>query len=73
MTLDGLERIIRNAVLRRSRVNFVRYADDCVPRTHQRMNFRKVRCCTKDEGRPLGADLQEQASNAWVKSPCSER
>ena len=42
---------------------YIRYADDCVPRTHQRMNFLKVRCCTKDEGRPLGADLQEQASN----------
>jgi RNA-directed DNA polymerase len=30
MTLDGLERIIRNAVPRRSRVNFVRYADDFI-------------------------------------------
>ncbi len=28
MTLDGLERAVRNAVPRRSRVNFVRYADD---------------------------------------------
>jgi len=32
MTLDGLEDVIRKAVPRRSRVNFVRYADDCVPR-----------------------------------------
>lgn len=30
MTLDGLERIIREAVPRRSRVNFVRYADDFI-------------------------------------------
>jgi RNA-directed DNA polymerase len=42
---------------------FVRYADDCVPRTHLRMKFLKVRCCMKDEGRPLGAGLQEQAPN----------
>lgn len=28
MTLDGLERAVRDAVPRRSRVNFVRYADD---------------------------------------------
>ena len=30
MTLDGLERVIRKAVPRRSRVNFVRYADDFI-------------------------------------------
>ena len=30
MTLDGLERIIRNAVPRRCRVNFIRYADDFI-------------------------------------------
>jgi len=30
MTLDGLERVVRNAVPRRSRVNFVRYADDFI-------------------------------------------
>ena len=30
MTLDGLERVIREAVPRRSRVNFVRYADDFI-------------------------------------------
>jgi len=30
LTLDGLERVVRNAVLRRSRVNFVRYADDFI-------------------------------------------
>ncbi len=30
MTLDGLERVVRKAVPRRSRVNFVRYADDFI-------------------------------------------
>ena len=30
MALDGLERVVRNAVPRRSRVNFVRYADDFI-------------------------------------------
>jgi len=30
MTLDGLERAIHDAVPRRSRVNFVRYADDFI-------------------------------------------
>jgi RNA-directed DNA polymerase len=30
MVLDGLERVVRNAVPRRSRVNFVRYADDFI-------------------------------------------
>jgi len=30
MTLDGLERAVRDAVPRRSRVNFVRYADDFI-------------------------------------------
>ena len=42
---------------------FVRYADDCVPRTYRRRNFRKVRCYMKDEGWPLGVGLQEQTSN----------
>ncbi len=30
MTLDGLERVVRNAVPYRSRVNFIRYADDFI-------------------------------------------
>lgn len=30
LTLDGMERVVRNAVPRRSRVNFVRYADDFI-------------------------------------------
>jgi len=45
------------------RVRLIRYADDCAPRTHRREVIRKVRRCTKDEGRPLGAGLQAQASN----------
>jgi RNA-directed DNA polymerase len=32
LVLDGLERTVHRAVPRRSRVNFVRYADDCAPR-----------------------------------------
>ena len=32
MTLDGLEKAILQSVPYRSRVNFIRYADDCVPR-----------------------------------------
>ena len=36
------------------------YADDSVPRTHRR---KEVRCCARDEGRPLGAGRQGQASN----------
>lgn len=30
MTLDGLERVVRTAVRRRNRVNFIRYADDFI-------------------------------------------
>ena len=30
MTLDGLEEVVRNAVPRRNRVNFIRYADDFI-------------------------------------------
>jgi RNA-directed DNA polymerase len=30
LTLDGLERLVRNAVPRQSRVNFIRYADDFI-------------------------------------------
>jgi hypothetical protein len=38
----------------------VRYADDCVPRTHRR---KKVRNCVRDGGRSSGAGRQGQASN----------
>jgi len=39
---------------------FVRYADDCVPRTHRR---KEVRNCVRDGGRSSGAGRQGQASN----------
>ena len=40
---------------------------------HERILFYiRIRCCTRDEGRPLGAILQEQASNhlkpLWPKA-----
>jgi RNA-directed DNA polymerase len=38
----------------------VRYADDCVPRTHRR---KEVRNCVRDGGRSSGAGRQGQASN----------
>jgi len=38
----------------------VRYADDCVPRTHRR---KEVRNCARDGGRSSGAGRQGQASN----------
>ena len=34
MTLDGLEPAIKATVARTSKVNVIRYADDCVPRAH---------------------------------------
>jgi putative transposase len=37
------------------------YLDEGAPRTHSQRAG--VRCCTGDEGRPLGAGLQEQAPN----------
>src|ERR1700730_2754138 len=40
--------------------HFVRYADDCVPRTHRR---KEVRNCVRDGGRSSGAGRQGQASN----------
>jgi retron-type reverse transcriptase len=52
MTLDGMEHAVLQAVPRRSRVNFIRYADDCAPRGF-----------TVDEGRPLRAALQGEALN----------
>ena len=52
MALDGLEQAVKKSCPNRCKVNFIRYADDCAPRG-----------CTKDEGRPLEAGLQEQASN----------
>lgn len=42
----------------------VRYADDCAPRRRARGRKSSVQpCCTRDEGRPLGAGVQAQAPN----------
>jgi RNA-directed DNA polymerase len=38
MALDGLEEVVHRAVSRRNRLNFIRYADDCVPRRHARVH-----------------------------------
>jgi hypothetical protein len=65
----------------------VRYADDCVPRTLRevrcRRRFRRMRCCTRDEGarlgglvalrgRPAGGD-RKPPRGAPVKSRGAER
>jgi type II secretory pathway pseudopilin PulG len=46
------------------------YADDCVPRTRTRSYG--VRCCTEDEGGPLGTGLQEEVPNhlklLWLRA-----
>ena len=44
----------------------VRYADDCAPRRRgkEAEGTPKLQpCCTEDEGRPLGAAIQVEASN----------
>jgi hypothetical protein len=46
---------------RRGRLGDTWHLDEGAPRTHSQMAG--VRCCTGDEGRPLGAGLQEQAPN----------
>ncbi|MBI2424795.1 MAG: hypothetical protein HYV27_18335 [Candidatus Hydrogenedentes bacterium] len=44
--------------------HLVRYADDCAPRRRARGRKSSVQpCCTRDEGRPLGAGVQAQAPN----------
>lgn len=51
MTLDGLERAIRDAVPWRSRVNFIRYADDFIVTCKSRRLIEEVikpRCCFSD-------------------------
>jgi RNA-directed DNA polymerase len=37
--LDGLEAAVKAVSPRGTKVNVIRYADDCVPRTHRRMRF----------------------------------
>ena len=44
----------------KGKATLVRFADDCVPRTHRR---KEVRNCVRDGGRPSGAGRQGQASN----------
>jgi hypothetical protein len=41
-------------------IEYARFADDRVPRTHRR---KKVRCCARDGGRSSGAGRQGQAPN----------
>jgi RNA-directed DNA polymerase len=55
LVLDELDRELKHRGHR-----FVRYADDCVPRTHRR---KEVRNCVRDGGRSSGAGRQGQASN----------
>src|ERR1700720_3053877 len=55
LVLDELDR-----ELERRGHRFVRYADDCVPRTYRR---KEVRCCARDGGRSSGAGRQGQAPN----------
>ena len=42
MTLDGLEAIVRRAVPRRNRVNFIRYADDFIITGKSKRLLKKV-------------------------------
>jgi hypothetical protein len=42
---------------------YVRYADDCVPRRRIGGKSFVQLCCIKDEGRPLEAAMQVEASN----------
>ncbi|MCA1697380.1 MAG: hypothetical protein LC790_00120 [Actinobacteria bacterium] len=46
---------------------FVRYADDCAPRTRKeelsRSRVRRMRCCTRDGGWPSAVALQGEAAN----------
>jgi hypothetical protein len=41
-------------------IEYARFADDRVPRTHRR---KEVRCCARDGGRSSGAGRQGQAPN----------
>src|SRR5262244_1823493 len=70
LVLDELDR-----ELERRGHRFVRYADDSAPRRRQKGGpdgHLKQPCCTRDEGRPLEAGLQGQASNhlklLWPKA-----
>jgi len=49
--------------LEKRRLAFCRYADDCVPRRHEEGSSSEVLSCTRDEGGPLEAGVQAQATN----------
>jgi len=73
MALDGLERALKARFRRHHKVHLVRYADDCAPR--RRTGGRKPSvqpCCTRDEGRPLEAAVQAEASNHPLLLPSRE-
>jgi len=65
-----------NKELTRRGHNFVRYADDGAPRRRnsrrQELSRKVATCCIRDEGRPLGAAIQVEASNhlklLWTKA-----
>ena len=73
LALDGLQKALRERFPKLPtgstlhRVNMVRYADDCMSRTHkeERWSSRRYRmwCCIGDGGRPSGAALQGEAPN----------
>ena len=59
--------------LERRGLEFCRFADDCAPR--RRTGGRKPSvqpCCTRDEGRPLEAAVQAEASNRPLLLPSRE-
>jgi RNA-directed DNA polymerase len=61
MTLDGLEEAIRRAVPRRSRVNFIRYADDfIITCKSKRLLVRKVRPAVEAFLAERGLTLSEE-------------
>ena len=66
----------RRAKLRRTGVpamRIVRYADDCAPRRRTGGRKSSVQpCCARDEGRPLGAAVQAEASNHPLLLPSRE-
>ncbi len=66
MALDGLEELVVPASRSRgrSKLHVIRYADDCAPRRRTGGCESSVQpCCTRDEGGPLGAAVQAEASN----------
>jgi hypothetical protein len=56
--LERAKEVTRNG--KYTYIEYARFADDRVPRTHRR---KKVRCCARDGGRSSGAGRQGQAPN----------